>query len=128
MCLLIHSFVNHSYLEWNFAPQSLYFKKNVYLGSPKCLTRAFYKTLVDEKQRQVSFFYLHSRGQSNLARQDLSGKKKTPSGLDGTISKPFLQFSVPSSNKLAFASGKHMQKTRPNTADGLGQVLPRDPW
>lgn len=75
-CLLIRSFVNHWYLELHFSPQSLYLTLILYLCSQKCLTRAFYKTVVDE-QRQASFLCLYSTVQSNLSRQNLSKKTDT---------------------------------------------------
>ena len=77
LCLLIHSFVNHWYLELHFLPQSLYLKFLLYLCSQKCLTRAFYKTVADEQQRQASFFCLYSTVQPNLSRQNLSKKTDT---------------------------------------------------
>lgn len=70
---------------------------------------------------------IHSLLYNQISVGKISAKIRPPSGLNSTSAKPFLQIFVPSSNKLAVASGKHMQKTRPNMVDKCGQVLSCDP-
>lgn len=98
----------------------------MHLCSQKCLTRIFYKTpeLMKGKENYSSIFALLV--QSDLSRQDLGKRKDTP-WIKWHKFQTLPPGSCASSSKLAIASCKHMQKTRPNMIDKLGQVLPCDP-